>query len=276
MLVNLKKMSQVIKKGMRMRFCSFFIVVLCGWLGLMPLSYARTVYPYAASLCQEEGYSCVRVKRNQSWGSLFSDHYDRSIVMRINRMNINLWPGMVIAVPNHLSTANIIDFSPFPLSMQSSEKVVVVDPNVQAWAAYDHGQLLRWGPISAGSDYCRDIHAPCRTHEGVFRIFSLGNSDCYSKRFPLPDGGAPMPYCMFFNNGQALHGEARGLPGYNDSHGCVRMYVDDAEWLRYEFAEGPTAQNHYRGTKVVVRSYGYDIPVQDDFDQRPFDEGSEI
>ena len=64
-----------------------------------------------------------------------------------------------------------------------------------------------------------------------------------------------MPYCMYFNNGQALHGEPNGLPGYNASHGCVRLYVSDAEWLRYDFVEPPMAYNKYRGTKVVILPY---------------------
>jgi hypothetical protein len=33
------------------------------------------------------------------------------------------------------------------------------------------------------------------------------------------------------------------------------MYVSDAEWLRYDFIEGPNASNHYRGTRVIVKAY---------------------
>jgi hypothetical protein len=60
---------------------------------------------------------------------------------------------------------------------------------------------------------------------------------------------------MYFENGQAFHGEPNGLPGYNASHGCVRMYVNDAEWLRYDFIEGPNSGNQFRGTRVVVKPY---------------------
>lgn len=57
-----------------------------------------------------------------------------------------------------------------------------------------------------------------------------------------------MPYCMFFHNGQALHGVPPHEVGEgNYSHGCVRMHVADAEWIRYNFADV--------GTKVVVKSY---------------------
>jgi hypothetical protein len=216
---------------------------------------------YGKKLCKSPGFHCLRIKSRQSWGSLFPDAHDRGIVMRINRMNTQLYPGIVIAVPDNLSEADIMDFSPFPSNVPSSgEKSVVVDPDHHAWAAYDaDGVLVRWGPASAGADYCKDIEKECRTHEGSFRVYSLGSSDCYSSKFPLPDGGAPMPYCMYFQNGQALHGEPNGLPGYNASHGCVRMYVNDAEWLRYSFIEGPNSGNKYRGTKIIVNDYNTEL-----------------
>lgn len=209
---------------------------------------------YGKKLCKMEGYHCLRVKGGQSWNSLFRDEHDRGIVMRINRMNTQLYAGMTIAVPDNLSNADIMDFAPFPKVLPTNnEKMIVVDPYSHAWGAYAaFGTLLRWGPASAGAEWCSDIEEPCETHDGAFRIFSLGSSDCYSTKFPLPDGGAPMPYCMYFNNGQALHGEPNGLPGYNASHGCVRLYVSDAEWLRYDFVEGPNASNNFRGTKVIV------------------------
>lgn len=212
---------------------------------------------YGSKLCKLQGFHCVHIKGRQSWGSLFPDEHDRGIVMRINRMNTRLYPGLVIAVPDVLSEADIMDFSPFPANVPSpGEKVVIVDPVENAWGAYDaDGTLLRWGPASSGADFCRDIDRQCHTHSGSFRVYSLGSSDCYSTKFPLPDGGAPMPYCMYFENGQALHGEPNGLPGYNASHGCVRMYVNDAEWLRYDFIEGPNSGNNYRGTRIIVKGY---------------------
>jgi hypothetical protein len=127
------------------------------------------------------------------------------------------------------------------------EKLIIVDPNVHAWGAYNAGgKLLRSGLATAGSNWCRDLHRPCRTKSGTFRIYSLGSSGCKSHIFPLPRGGAPMPYCMFFNRNQALHGSYEVVRG-NISHGCVRLHVDDARWLRFNFAEP--------GTKVIIRPY---------------------
>ena len=135
------------------------------------------------------------------------------------------------------------------------EKIIIVNPNVHAWAAYTpDGELVRTGMATAGNDWCRDIHRSCRTKAGSFRIYSLGNSSCKSRKFPVPRGGAPMPYCMFFNGGQALHGSYEVVRA-NVSHGCVRLKVNDAEWLRFDFVEGPNSSNGYQGTRVIIKPY---------------------
>ncbi|MBA3660542.1 MAG: L,D-transpeptidase [Gammaproteobacteria bacterium] len=127
------------------------------------------------------------------------------------------------------------------------EKLIVVDPHTHSWAAYSSsGQLLRSGIASAGANWCPDIGRSCRTRSGSFRIFSLGSRACKSSRYPLPRGGAPMPYCMFFNGNQGLHGSNQ-LARRNMSHGCVRISVEDAYWLRHNFAT--------QGTKVIVKPY---------------------
>jgi hypothetical protein len=138
-----------------------------------------------------------------------------------------------------------------------TEKLIIVDPRIHAWGAYDaNGNLVRTGLATAGSDWCRDLHRPCHTKVGIFRIYSLGSRGCISHKFPLPYGGAPMPYCMYFNGGQALHGSPDHEVVYgNISHGCVRLHVKDAEWLRFNFVDGPDASNHYQGTLVIVKPY---------------------
>lgn len=135
------------------------------------------------------------------------------------------------------------------------EKVIVVDPQTHLWAAYNaEGALQRSGTATLGASWCPDIKRSCRTKVGQFRIYSLGGPKCHSSKYPVPRGGAPMPYCMFFNGGQALHGSNQ-VVRYNASHGCVRLHVEDVKWLRYNFVQGPTSENNYRGTRVVVKSY---------------------
>ena len=42
-----------------------------------------------------------------------------------------------------------------------------------------------------------------------FSVKRKGLPSCVSSKFPLGKGGAPMPYCMFFRGGYAIHGSPR-------------------------------------------------------------------
>lgn len=149
------------------------------------------------------------------------------------------------------------EHAPIPAHIKpQSEKLILVDPLNHAWGAYNSkGTLIRWGLATAGADWCSDLKRNCRTKVGHFRIYLLGDNNCISSKFPIAEGGgAPMPYCMYFNGSEAIHGSNEITYG-NKSHGCVRVHVDDAKWLRYHFVEAPTVANHFQGTRVIVRAY---------------------
>ena len=158
--------------------------------------------------------------------------------------------SLVAAVLWMLSTQvtgsiNNLALSPFPLHRNTSgKKLILVNLTDQAFGAYDsNGELVHWGPVSGGKGYCPDVGRACNTATGNFAIFRKQGPECISSKFPIEtNGGAPMPYCMHFNGGFALHGST--LPGYNASHGCVRLFFEDAEWLNKHFAN--------IGTRVIV------------------------
>lgn len=134
-----------------------------------------------------------------------------------------------------------------PLTSFANNKIVV-DPRAHAFYAYNaDGKLVYKGAASAGMSWCSDIHRPCRTKVGTFTIKSIGGRGCYSTKFPLGRGGSPMPYCMYFNGGQAIHGSYHVSAVKNLSHGCVRISVADATWLRFNFAK--------IGTTVIIKPY---------------------
>jgi hypothetical protein len=152
-----------------------------------------------------------------------------------------------VSAPQAVSKPEPNYASRVPAHYNLGHNVIVIDPTVHVWAAYDaQGDLLRAGLATAGNSYCPDIKRACRTRAGTFHIQSLGSASCKSSIYPLPRGGAPMPYCMFFNGNQGLHGSYNVVEG-NVSHGCVRVRVSDAEWIRHNFAN--------IGTKVVVKPY---------------------
>ena len=130
---------------------------------------------------------------------------------------------------------------------QQGVNTFVFSPRHLQWAAYDPtGGLVAYGRANGGSDYCADLGKPCRTPQGRYKVFRRGAADCESNTFPLGEGGAPMPYCMFFRGGYAIHGSPV-ISMRNASHGCIRVTTDSARWLYEDFISS--------STKVVVLSY---------------------
>jgi hypothetical protein len=219
-----------------------------------PTAPAVPIY-YGPGLCNNPQFTCMKVDKSQSWERLFPDEAQRDLVQRVNRSYNYLWQGKVIAVPKDLEHATLMSLSPFPLQITTDgEKQIIVDQDKLAWAAYDEkGMLVKWGPIASGSNKCSDSNKSCLTLTGTYRMFSKENEHCKSDVFPIAKGGAPMPYCMFFHKGFAMHGSS-DIPGYRASHGCVRMFTRDAKWLNETFVDTSNEErNHNRGTLVVVR-----------------------
>jgi len=195
----------------------------------------------ARILCQKSSeYICHTIKRGESWISLFPNSTERDLVMRLNRMNIPLYGGEKIAIPkNH--DYDLLEQSPLPSKITPLGKKLIyvsINPSVLAWGAYNSaGTLVAWGPAVGARGWCPDIHRACHTSLGRFSIYRKEGPGCISSKFPVPRGGAPMPYCMYFHGGFALHGSYE-VPGYNASHGCVRLFVPDAKWLNQDFVSG--------------------------------------
>lgn len=137
----------------------------------------------------------------------------------------------------------------FPKTVNANgRKQFYFDPKAAAWAAYDaDGERVMTGSASGGKDFCDDIQKPCRTVTGTFKVYSKRGPDCKSGEYPIQtEGGAKMPYCMYFYRGFTIHA-AYEVPTYNSSHGCIRVLPSAAKWLNEEFID--------LGTQVTVLSY---------------------
>jgi hypothetical protein len=149
------------------------------------------------------------------------------------QINVQAWREHVRAKQIRYEMEHTLDRAPFPSKIAGSN-VIKVDLNKLAWGAYnDQGNLVKWGNASGGKGFCDDIGKACKTVTGTFTIYSKKGSACKSNLFPLPRGGAPMPYCMHFQGGYALHGG--NVPDFNASHGCIRVPVNEAQWLNQHF-----------------------------------------
>ena len=214
----------------------YFICVILAATSFFSYSSAQAYY--GKELCSYPQFTCIKVKKSDTWEKRWPDPRERDLVMRLNRTNLPMTNRSWVVVPKNLASLDILDLSPFPGQMNTSgKKLVLVDFSKMAFAAYDaQGQLVRWGPVSGGKDFCADIQESCTTPPGTYWINVKRGADCFSRVFPVDtQGGAPMPYCMFFYQGYALHG-SEAVPGYNASHGCVRLYTEDAEWLSEDYS----------------------------------------
>lgn len=140
-----------------------------------------------------------------------------------------------------------------PTEVAASGTRIVVFIEQQWLCAYHDGQIARVGgtelcsPVSTGS---RGHETPLTDPQGSPQRVVWKDRDHCSKEYPYPnqgcsDGGAPMPYAMFFDTeGHALHaGHVRRPTGtpYGESHGCVRLPNQAAAQL-FEFAKTGTTE----------------------------------
>lgn len=146
-------------------------------------------------------------------------------------------------------------YSPFPVRYPAAfavAKLLVVHQPAQAFAAYEHGRLVRWGPVSSG-------RRTQPTPRGLFHLNWRSRG-----RHSTVDPDWYMEWYFNFDNagGLALHSYA--LPGYPASHACVRLLERDAIWI-YEWgdATGPGAggQDTRPGTPVwIIGQYAFGAP----------------
>jgi hypothetical protein len=162
-----------------------------------------------------------------------------AVVEKLNRVNASRLKRLatVVIPATWLDDENA--YSPFPQEWAwaaDHPKAIVVDQVAQAFAAYEYGRIVRWGPVSTGS--------LGQTPSGLFHLSwrSRGHRSSIDPSWYLE---------WYFNfipsRGIAFH--KYSLPGQAASHGCVRMLERDSQWL-YEWGDAP--KKGVKGTPVVV------------------------
>jgi hypothetical protein len=174
------------------------------------------------------------------------------ILLKINRRDLkHLKEGETIAVPN--ADDSLMTYSPFPMhlvSLDSVRKALIVSRKVQAFAAYENGILIRWGPTSTGKK-------STPTPEGLYHT-NWKAKETHS----TVDEAWVLKWYFNLDNLEGISLHEYDLPGYPVSHSCVRLLSEDAEWIYY-WAEqwklspdGKTIAEN--GTPVIVMGdYAY-------------------
>jgi len=180
-----------------------------------------------------------------------------AFLLKLNRLDAqHLRAGVTLVIPEQIDELSA--FSPFPDRVETVReipKLVLVSLRVQAFAAYESGRLVRWGPVSSGKK-------ASPTPEGLYHT----NWKSKATRSSINNEWL-LPWYFNLDNQRGISFHQYDLPGYPASHGCLRLLADDAAWI-YGWADQWTLSTDRRrveayGTPVIVfgkYDYGKQAP----------------
>lgn len=122
----------------------------------------------------------------------------------------------------------------------------------QTFEYLEDGQVLISGHISSGAKG----HP---TPAGAFRVLSKIKDKRSGKYTNGLDENTPMPYSLQFTGPYFVH--EGWVPGYADSHGCVRLHYEDARLLYDRIRVGDPVLVKAQGAARPVDAYPDQIPV---------------
>jgi len=175
------------------------------------------------------------------------------LVAKINRVDLKrLNRRASLVAPTR--PVNVLDCAPFPRSLPEAAgwpKLVLVSLRVQAFGAYENGQLVRWGPTSTG----------VKKQPTPASLYFTGSKS--RRKVSTLNGTWIMPWYVNLHTSMGVAFHQYAMPGRPFSHGCIRLLKDDAMWM-YRWADN-WVPNEDRitarvfGTPVIVfGEYEYD------------------
>lgn len=168
------------------------------------------------------------------------------LLLVLNRIDfVHVWRADTLIVPDTFLT-DTTRYSPFPvyLSLISDiPKLILISYYSQMFAAYDCGNLIRWGPTSMGK---RSTPTPTGLYFTNWKAKQTTSTD-------NPDWKLSWYFNLDNARGVSLH--QYDLPGFPASHACMRLYDEDAHWF-YDWAEQWILIDDYNiaayGTPVII------------------------
>lgn len=189
-------------------------------------------------------------KKKDSAMAAFMEEFseeDRYTILALNRLDSkNKWRADTLAIPDKIDKSLMI-YSPFPNHLdilKDVHKMVLFSYPIQAYALYENGTLLKWGPTSMGKK-------TAETKRGLM----FAN---WKKELAISTVSSEwkLPYNFNIHNSLGIGWHQYDLPGYPASHSCLRLLMDDAKFL-YQWADqwalnkgGATTKA--KGTPVIV------------------------
>ena len=191
---------------------------------------------------------------NRDLGSRFSGP-ELALLEKFNRADAkHLQRLQQLIVPS--SWRIEFDHSPFPstyAAAKATPKLVIVDQPSQAFAAYEYGQQVYWGPVSSGRQ-------AKPTPSGLYHL----NWRARSRNSTL-SGEWRLNWYFNFHNRRGLAFHEFDLPGVPQSHACVRLLSRDAQWIYnwgVSWVLDKNGQLQTPGTPVlIIGNYAFGSPA---------------
>ncbi len=191
-------------------------------------------------------------EQSKAWINVIKSDDSLKVILFLNRVDKRyiFWPDSLVLPDTFVK--DIMAYAPFPTQMEilkAVPKIIYFSYYAEAFAVYENGKLIRWGPVSMGSFYTQ-------TPTGLYHT---------NWKAPLAISQEHRDWLMhwFFNldnyNGISMH--EYDMPGFPASHACIRLHDADAKWL-YTWAEKWICSTNTKidayGTPVIIYgSYPY-------------------
>lgn len=143
-------------------------------------------------------------------------------ILALNRLDAkNKWRADTLAIPNEVDTTLMV-YSPFPAHLavlKDVEKIALFSYPIQAYALYENGNLIKWGPTSMGKK-------AAQTKRGL--MFANWKKEL---AISTVDRNWKLPYNVNVHNTLGIGWHQFDLPGFPASHSCLRLLMADAKYL---------------------------------------------
>lgn len=168
------------------------------------------------------------------------------MILALNRLDGgNIRRADTLILPDTL-LPDLSYYSPFPKDMpllKDVNKLVVFSYPIQAFAAYEKGKQVYWGPTSMGSK----IHpTPTGLHFANWKA---------KQTISTVNDEWKLKWNFNIENKEGVGWHQYAMPGYPASHSCLRMLEQQAQWM-YTWAEQWIVQGGNtvaaQGTPVIV------------------------
>jgi len=201
-------------------------------------------------------YNSYPIKGNDTALTFFKKRYtakQQHIILALNRVDFDHFFNIDSLVIPDTVLDDLNRYTPFPLrleGLQNINKLVFFAYPIQAFAAYEKGYLMRWGPSSMGSK----AHP---TQTGL--AFTNWKAE---EHVSTADDEWILRWNFNIHNKEGIGWHQYAMPGYPASHSCLRLLENDARWL-YDWADEWIIEKNQHilaeGTPVIVfGTYDYE------------------